>query len=78
MLTLLSLEIELDRTYTATISGPMGCITVKELVWMADRPDLIAVIYWQGWAVINGAWHCCLSLPGKVSLHKDHPGSDVS
>jgi len=46
----------------------MGCILVQDLVWMEDREDLKDILYSQAWAVLQGSFHCCLSLPGKVQL----------
>jgi len=56
--------------YTACISGPKGVIQLNELVWIVDRQDLLAVYYWEAYAVLNGAYHCCFSIPGKVALLK--------
>jgi len=54
--------------YTASIQGPQGVIQLCDLVWIVDRSDILDLYYWQAWAVLNGAYHCCFSLPGKVSL----------
>ena len=54
-----------------TILGPVGAIRIHDLVWCpADRQDLLAIYYWESWAVLQGAYHCCFSIPGKVSLLK--------
>ena len=54
--------------YTASIQGPRGVIQLCDLVWIVDRSDILDLYYWQAWAVLNGAYHCCFSIPGKVSL----------
>ena len=54
---------------TVIIRGPMGAIRIHDLVWCPqDRPDILSIYYWESWAVIQGAYHCCFSLPGKVAL----------
>jgi hypothetical protein len=54
---------------TVTIAGPVGVILIKDLVWCPpDRQDLLEIYYWESWAVLMGAYHCCFSIPGKVSL----------
>ena len=56
-----------------TIQGPVGVIEIRDLVWCpADRQDLLAIYYWESWAVIQGAYHCCFSIPGKVVLLKPY------
>jgi hypothetical protein len=68
---MLELEYQ-DRSpqglYTARIRGPRGTIEIRDLVWVTDRQDLLEIYYWESWAVLNGAYHCCFSIPGKVSL----------
>ena len=54
--------------YTARITGPVGEIEMQELTWIMDRPDLLDIYYWSAWATIQGAYHCCWSIPGKVTL----------
>lgn len=54
--------------YSAVIQGPQGVIEIHQLVWIDDRQDILEILYWQSWAVLNGAYHCCLSVPGKVAL----------
>ena len=67
MLTLLTTTGE--NNATVTIQGPCGVILIRDLVWMPeDRQDLLEICYWESWAVIQGAYHCCFSIPGKVSL----------
>lgn len=69
MLTLLTATGEYNST--VTIDGPVGVIEIRDLVWCpADRQDLLAIYYWESWAVLNGAYHCCFSIPGKVTLLK--------
>jgi hypothetical protein len=68
MLTLITHELTIDQLYTAVIKGPVGCIEMQELTWIADRQDLLEVYYWSAYAVTQGAYHCCWSLPGKVKL----------
>jgi hypothetical protein len=54
---------------TVKIQGPAGVIEIRDLVWCpSDRQDLLEIYYWESWAVLQGAYHCCFSLPGKVSL----------
>ena len=54
---------------TVEIQGPLGVIRICDLVWCpADRQDLLEIYYWESWAVLNGAYHCCFSIPGKVTL----------
>ena len=67
MLTLLTTTGEYNST--VTIQGPCGVILIRDLVWMPnDRMDLLEIYYWESWAVIQGAYHCCFSIPGKVTL----------
>jgi len=53
---------------TARIQGPRGCIEIRDLVWIVDRADILELYYWESWAVLQGSYHCCLSIPGKVLL----------
>jgi hypothetical protein len=54
---------------TVTIQGPMGQIRIHDLIWCPnDRQDLLEIYYWESYAVLQGAYHCCFSLPGKVIL----------
>jgi hypothetical protein len=62
------LKLESLYEQTAVISGPVGRIQICDLVWIVDREDILECYYWQSWAVLQGAYHCCLSIPGKVSL----------
>jgi hypothetical protein len=65
---------------TAILSGPKGYILLQDLMWCpADRWDLLEIYYWESWAVLMGAYHCCFSIPGKVSLlEPDDPRCSVS
>jgi hypothetical protein len=56
--------------YCAVISGPVGRIEIHDLVWIVDRQDLLECYYWESWGVLQGAYHCCFSIPGKVQLLK--------
>jgi hypothetical protein len=54
---------------TVTIQGPVGVIRICDLVWCpSNRQDLWEIYYWESWAVLQGGYHCCFSLPGKVEL----------
>ena len=67
MLTLLDTTGEYNTT--VTIKGPMGSIRIYDLVWCPDnRQDLWEIYYWESYAVLQGAYHCCFSIPGKVRL----------
>lgn len=58
-----------SKPYTAQIRGPRGTIEIRDLMWIdAARQDLLEIYYWESWAVLQGIYHCCLSVPGKVSL----------
>jgi hypothetical protein len=60
-----------ESNCTVAIKGPVGVIEIKDLVWCpADRQDLLEIYYWESWAVLQGAYHCCFSIPGKVVLLK--------
>lgn len=62
------LTLESVQAQTAVIKGPVGRIQICDLVWITDRQDLLEIYYWEAWAVLTGAYHCCLSIPGKVLL----------
>ena len=68
MLTLTRCEINQHSLYTAEILGPHGIIIMCDLVWIVDREDILEIYYWEAWAVLQGAYHCCFSIPGKVAL----------
>jgi hypothetical protein len=70
---MLFLEHAVEQTtglWQATISGPQGRIQITDLVWVTDRTDILEIYYWESWAVLQGAYHCCFSIPGKVTLLK--------
>jgi hypothetical protein len=52
----------------AVISGPKGSLLLKDILWIVDREDILETYYWEAWAVTQGAYHCCWSWPGKVTL----------
>ena len=67
MLTVLTTTGEYDCT--VTIQGPVGVILIHDLVWCPpDRQDLLEIYYWESYAVLQGGYHCCFSIPGKVQL----------
>jgi hypothetical protein len=68
MLTLNKVELNQHNLYTAEILGPNGTILMRDLVWITDRNDILEIYYWEAWAVLQGAYHCCFSIPGKVTL----------
>jgi hypothetical protein len=69
MLNLKLVESTGEYNCTVRIQGPAGMIEIKDLVWCPrDRPDILEIYYWESWAVLQGAYHCCFSIPGKVSL----------
>lgn len=68
MLTLLAHEQGADQLWQAQVKGPIGTIEMRDLVWIVDRQDLLEIYYWEAWAVLQGAYHCCWSIPGKVQL----------
>jgi hypothetical protein len=70
MLTLEYMERFTDG-YTAIIAGPKGRIQINQLVWIVDREDLLEIYYWNSWGALQGCYHCCFSIPGKVQLLKE-------
>jgi hypothetical protein len=68
MLTLTEYQQTDNQLYRAVIEGPVGRIAIRDLVWLADRQDLLEIFYWESWAVLQGSYHCCFSIPGKVQL----------
>lgn len=67
MLTLLDSTGEYNTT--VTIQGPVGVIRIHDLVWCpSDRQDLLEICYWESYVVLQGGYHCCFSIPGKVEL----------
>ena len=68
-ITRVSITNALQDSGTAVLHGPQGHILVQDLEWCPrDREDLLSIYYWESWSVLQGAYHCCFSLPGKVSL----------
>ena len=68
MLKLIRAEQHPDQLYTAEIAGPQGVIQMRDLTWIVDRADILETYYWEAWGVLQGAYHCCFSIPGKVTL----------
>lgn len=67
MLTLIDSTGEYNTT--VEIQGPVGLIRIHDLVWCpSNRPDLWEIYYWESFAVLQGGYHCCFSIPGKVEL----------
>ena len=64
-----------NKLYCARIQGPKGTLELRELVWIDD--NLLECYYWAAWSVLEGAYHCCWSIPGKVLLIEHKPGSDM-
>lgn len=54
--------------YSAELLGPYGTIRVHDIVYVIERPSFLELLYMESWGVLNGAYHCCLSIPGKVIL----------
>jgi hypothetical protein len=61
-----------NKLWTAVINGPHGRIQILDLAWIVDRSDILEIYYWESWAVLQGAYHCCFSIPGKVALLPAH------
>jgi hypothetical protein len=57
-----------NQLWRAVIKGPVGSIEIRDLVWVVNRADILEIYYWESWAVLNGAYHCCFSIPDKVTL----------
>ena len=54
---------------TVEIQGPVGVIRIHDLVWCPpNRLDLLEIYYWESDTVLQGGYHCCFSIPGKVEL----------
>jgi hypothetical protein len=68
MLKLIDHGLNSQGLWDCRIQGPKGTIQILDLVWVTDRQDLLAIYYWESWAVLQGAYHCCFSIPGKVLL----------
>ena len=70
MLTLTQAIQQPNQLWLAVITGPVGVIEIRDLVWIVDRADILDLYYWESWGVLQGAYHCCFSIPGKVTLLK--------
>jgi hypothetical protein len=68
MLQLTHMNQQANQLWRAVIAGPVGVIEIRDLVWIVDRADILEIYYWESWAVLQGAYHCCWSIPGKVTL----------
>ena len=75
MLKLTVMQQNHKNLWDCRIQGPRGTIEIRDLVWVVDRKDILEIYYWESWAVLQGAYHCCFSIPGKVSLVEQDPGS---
>lgn len=64
----LTMMTQQGQLWLARIQGPKGTVEIVDLVWITDRQDLLEIYYWESIAVLNGVYHCCLSVPGKVKL----------
>jgi hypothetical protein len=72
-ITRVSISDALRDQGSAVLRGPVGHILLQDMEWCpADREDLLSIYYWESWAVLQGAYHCCFSLPGKVALLPPH------
>jgi hypothetical protein len=58
----------LDPGWDAVIAGPVGRLLLKDLMWIEPREDILEMYYWDAWGVLQGMYHCCWSIPGKVTL----------
>ena len=72
MLELVRVEQNSAGLWDCDIQGKHGVIRMRDLVWIVDRADILEIYYSEAWAVLNGAYHCCFSIPGKVSLLPPH------
>jgi len=61
-------EQTVNKLWTAQITGPFGTLLLRDIVWIVDRQDLLGEYYWSAVLVLQGGYHCCWSLPGKVEL----------
>jgi hypothetical protein len=70
MIKLKSVTAQLDNPnlLTAELSGPKGSLLLKDILWIVDERAVLETYYWEAWAVTQGAYHCCWSWPGKVTL----------
>jgi hypothetical protein len=58
----------LNPGWDAIIKGPQGSLLLKDLMWIEPREDILEMYYWDAWGVLQGMYHCCWSIPGKVVL----------
>lgn len=74
------ITVEAQISGQAVLSGPQGRILIRDLVWLPlDRQDILEIYYWHSWWVTQGVYHCCFSIPGKVSLLKEQePAGQMS
>jgi hypothetical protein len=76
MIKILEQQQNTQGLWDCVLEGEQGRIRILDLVWITDRQDLLAIYYWESWAVTQGAYHCCFSVPGKVTLlPPQQPGS---
>jgi len=70
MIKLISVTAQTHNTnlLDAVIQGPKGTLVLKDILWIVDEPTVLDSYYWSAWAVTQGAYHCCWSWPGKVTL----------
>lgn len=68
MLVLEHSEQTTNKLWTAVIMGSFGRLRLHDIVWIMDRQDLLGEYYWSAVLVLQGGYHCCWSLPGKVEL----------
>ena len=68
MLELTHVSQQSNCLWQCVITGPAGAIKIVDLVWIVNRADILDLYYWESWGVLNGAYHCCFSIPGKVTL----------
>lgn len=45
--------------YRIYISGPRGCVTAYDLVWITGRLDYIESLYNEICRNLDGFYHCC-------------------
>jgi hypothetical protein len=51
-----------------TLTGPMGRLLLRDILWIVNEESVLNSYYWSAWATTQGAYHCCWSWPGKVTL----------
>jgi hypothetical protein len=62
-------QCQTARGFTAVVRGREKTVIMRELVWIADRQELIDIYYEQAVSVSQGEYHCCLSRPGKLIVY---------